>query len=102
MLIRNVYYGEQPDNVIVTERGGKAVIEFPTNVSEIETEDGVQYKAEIVYYIETSATPNLKARVEAEFDAWLELAKVPVSQPATLNDVVEALNALTEFVIGGE
>ena len=102
MLTRNVYYGEQPDSVIVTERGGKAVIEFPTNVSEIEKEDGTQYNAETVYYVVTSATPNLKARVEAEFEAWLELAKEAVSQPATLDDVVEALNALTEYVIGGE
>lgn len=100
MLIRNVYYAEQPDEVIVTERGGKAIIEFPTDVSEIETEDGTQYKADVVYYIETAATPNLKGRVEAEFDAWLDLAKIPAVQPTTLDDVVEALNALTEIVIG--
>lgn len=101
MLIRNVYYGEQPDNVIINERGGRAVVEFPIDVTEIPTEDGVQYKADKVYWLETSATPNLRARVEAEYEAWLELAKTPIAQPATLEDVVDAVNVLAEIVIGG-
>ena len=100
MLIKNVYYGSQPESVIVNERGGKAVVEMPVNVTEIETEEGTQWFAETVYYIETTATPNLKARVEAEYDEWLEVAKIPIPQPTTLQDVVDALITLTEIVVG--
>ena len=35
MQTKNVYYSNQPDAVIVTERGKKAVVEFPCNVTEI-------------------------------------------------------------------
>lgn len=100
MQIRNVYYAEPPENVIVNERGGKAVVEMPVNVIEIEEEDRHEWFAEIVYYIETTATPNLKERVEAEYEEWLEVAKIPTPQPASISDVVDALNALTEIVIG--
>ena len=100
MQIRNVYYAEPPENVIVNERGGKAVVEMPVNVIEIEEEDRHEWFAETVYYIETTATPNLKERVEAEYEDWLEVAKIPAPQPASISDVVDALNALTEIVIG--
>lgn len=101
MQIKNVYYGERPNRVIVTERGGRAVVEMPVNVREIETEDRTEWFAETVYYLFTTATPNLEARVEAEYEDWLELAKIPVVAPATLSDVIDAINTLTEIVIGG-
>ena len=100
MQIKNVYYAEQPEAVIVNERGGKAVVEMPVGVTEIETEDRHEWLAETVYYIETTSTPSLKERVEAEYEDWLEIAKYPVPQPASIADVVDALNALTEIVIG--
>lgn len=34
MQTKNVYYSNQPDRVIVTERGGKAIVEFPYEVPE--------------------------------------------------------------------
>ena len=101
MQTKNVYYSNQPDAVIVTERGKKAVVEFPCNVTEIKEGDRTEWLAANVYYIETVATPNLKERVEAEFEAWLEAAKEPGPQPTSLDDVVEALNALTDIIIGG-
>lgn len=101
MQTKNVYYSNQPDRVIVTERGGKAIVEFPCDVTEITSEEKTEWLAETVYFIETMATPNLKARVEAEFEAWLEAAKEPTPQPTSLEDVVEALNVLTDIIIGG-
>lgn len=101
MQTRNVYYSSQPNRVIVNAAGKKAVIEFPIGVTEIETEEGKSWLAETVYSVETMATPNLETRVEANYDAWLELAKKPEPQSAVLEDVVDALNALTEIVLGG-
>lgn len=101
MQTKNVYYSEQPDRVIVTERGDKAIVEFPCNVTAIENEARTDFLAETVYFLETMPTPNLKNRVEAEYDAWLEAAKTPAPQAVNLTDVVDAINALTEIVLGG-
>ena len=100
MQTKNVYYAEQPDRVIVSERGGRAVVEMPVNVIEIDGDDRHEWLAETVYYIETTTTPNLKERVEDKYEEWLEVAKIPTLQPASIADVVDALNALTEIVIG--
>lgn len=102
MQTKNVYYSEQPNRVIVNTNGTRAMVELPVNVTEIETEEGTNWLAETVYSFETMNTPNLMERVEADYDEWLELAKKPEPQVAGLNDVVEALNALTEIVLGGE
>lgn len=103
MLTRNVYYAERPESFSILHYGTKAVVSFPLNVSEIETEEGTQFLAEEVYTLETAYTPNLAERIEGNLEAWLERAKeVEPRQPITLDDVVEALNSLTEFVIGGE
>lgn len=102
MQTKNVYYSEQPESVIVNAFGDKAIIEFPVNVTEVEAEEGASWLAETVYCFETMNTPNLKERVEANYEAWLELAKKPAPQVTALDDVVEALNALTEIVLGGE
>lgn len=101
MMTRNVYYAERPDRVIVTANGSKAVVELPVDVTEVETEDGVQYLADTVYCISTKNTPNLKERVEANYDAWVEIASVVEPQKATLDDAIEAINTLTDLVIGG-
>lgn len=101
MQTKNVYYSERPDKVIVTERGGKAIVEFPCRVEKIQSEDKGGWLAEIVYYLETMPTPNLRARVEAEYEAWLDVAKKPAPQPTNLADVVDAINALTDIIIGG-
>lgn len=101
MQIKNVYYAERPDDVIITANKNKAVIEFPVNVTEIETEEGTQYKAATVYVLETANTTGLRQRVEDNYDAWLEKAKEPVPQTTTLEDVVDGLNALQEYIFGG-
>lgn len=98
MMIENVYYATQPDRVLVTAKGKRAIIEFPIGVSE--TEEG--WVAETVYSIETMNTQNLEKRVNANYELWLELAKKPEPQTTELSDVVEAINALTEIVLGGE
>ena len=104
MLTRNVHYSEQPDQVIVTENGRKAMVEFPLNVTEVEKEiDGetfTEYVAEEVYSIQTVAVPNLKEKVIAHYDAWLEKAKIPETKETTIEDLINVIDALTDMIIG--
>lgn len=102
MMIKNVFYAQQPNSVIINARGAKAIIEMPVDVSEIETEDGSQWKAEKVYYTETMNAPGLQKRVEENYDLWIEVAKQPAPQEVSLQDVVEAINALTDIIMGEE
>lgn len=101
MQTPNVYYSERPERVIVRANGDRAVIELPVNVTEVETEDGTQYLAEKVYSVETRNRDGLAATVEAHYDAWLERAKEVEPQVASLSDVIDALNALTDIILGG-
>lgn len=123
MLIKNVTYNEYPPAFEVRRSGAKAVVVFPTDIEEIQIEEQVepsenvssllpeigsgtstttQYLAHKVYQLETNWTPNIEQRIEANFAGWLAKAKIPAVQEATLSDVVEAVNALTELVLGGE
>ena len=102
MMIKNEHYGERPNKVIVRSNGKEAVVEFPLNVTEIQTEDGSQWLAETVYSMRTKDRPNLEERVSANYDAWLEAAKKAVDpQTPQLSDVVDALNTLTDLILGG-
>ena len=104
MKVKNVCYAAMPDEVIVRVCGNKACIEMPENVSEVTIErDGEQvteYIAENVYYVETNNTRNLRERVLADKETWKEIAKQVAPVETTLADVVDALNALTEIVLG--
>ena len=123
MLIKDVTYNELPEPCEIRRAGGKAVIVFPTNIEEVTVEDisepevnsqgglpemGVQsstitqYIAHNVYQLETNWTPNLAQRVSDNYQAWLTKAKIPETKEATLADVIEAVNALTEVILGGE
>ena len=102
MLTKNVYYAVKPERFLITSTGNKAVVEFPLNVTEVEVEEGVQYLAESVYSLVTVNTANLADRIAQNYEAWLEKAKEPVSQEVTLEDVMEAVNVLTDIVLGGE
>lgn len=77
-------------------------MEFPLDVTEIETEEGKQYLAESVYSLITVNTSNLAERVEQNYEAWLDKAKEPKAEEVTLEDVMDAVNALTDIVLGGE
>lgn len=101
MQTSNVYYSTQPERVIVTAHGEAATIEFPIDVREVETEAGTQFLAEKVYSLKTRNTENLLERVKVNYDAWLEMAKVVEPPQTTVDDLVEAINTLTDMVIGG-
>lgn len=101
MQTNNVYYSDRPDRVMVTTNGSRAIVEFPINVQEIETEDGTQYLAEKVYSLSTQSTDNLRERVVANYDAWLDIAKTVEPPKASVDDLVEAIDALTDIIIGG-
>lgn len=102
MLTRNVHYAEKPDKIIVLRNGSIAVVEMPTEVTQVELDDErSEYVAGKVYSVRTTNTPNLEERVEASYDEWLALASEAEPKTATLEDVIDAVNALTEIVIGG-
>jgi hypothetical protein len=101
MLMKNVYYQEPPAPFEIRQHGKNATILFPTAVETVEGEEETQYFAKRVYVLETGYTPNLEERINNNFDLWLARAKVPEEVPTTLDDVVEAINALTDIVMGG-
>lgn len=87
---------------MIRSNGRKAVVEFPLNISEVEKEDGVEYVAETVYSLVTSYTSDLADRIDANYEAWLDKAKEIEPQETTLADVIDAVNALTDIVLGGD
>lgn len=102
MMIKNEHYGERPNKVIVRSNGKEAVVEFPLNVTETQTEDGSQWLAETVYSMRTKDRPDLEERIDANYAAWLEAAKNAVEpQAPNLTDVVDAINTLTDLILGG-
>ena len=104
MLTRNVYFAERPENVIVTRFGNtyRCRVDLPVNIEEVETGEGeTQWKAD-VYSVEAGWTPGMEERVEANYDAWMDVAQAIVVPDPTIQDVVEAINELAEFVLGGE
>ena len=123
MLIKNVTYSEQPPSFEIRRAGSKAVIVFPCDVEEIQVEETepeteesssglpelgggtktvTQYVAHNVYQLETNWTQNLEQRVSANLEAWKARAMIPEEKEATLSDVIEAVNTLTEIILGGE
>lgn len=101
MQTKNVYYAEEPDRVMVTTCGDNALVEFPIGVTKVQADDGVQYLAKKVYSLKTRATANLKERIERNYDAWLDMAQVEEIPQTTISDLVEAVNALTDMMLGG-
>lgn len=78
------------------------MVNFPADVVETKTDDGqTMWIAGTVYSMETMYTPNLADRIEADYDAWLELASEPVVGETTIADIVESINALTDIILGG-
>lgn len=103
MLIRNVHYAEKPKKVVITTCGSVSVVEFPLDVQEViieGEEDRVEYVADSVYSLTTMNTANLRERIEGNYEEWLEKAKEVVTPKTSLEDVMEAVNALAEIVIG--
>ena len=104
MLTRNVYFTERPENVIVTRFGNTYCcrIDLPVNIEEVETGEGeTQWKAD-VYSVEAGYTVDIKERVEENYDAWMEVAQAVIAPEPTIQDVVEAMNELTDLILGGE
>lgn len=102
MQTKNEHFGERPDRVVVRRNGKYALVLFPLNVTEVQTEDGSQWLAETVYSMRTMDRPDLKDRVNANYEAWLEVAKKAVEpQTPTMADLVDAVNTLTDLLIGG-
>ena len=103
MLTRNVHYSARPENVVVYQNGDNATVEFPLDVTEVTREDEItEYVAAEVYSLHTRNTPDLKKRVTDNYEAWLAIAELPEPQKAELSDVVEAINTLTDLILGGE
>lgn len=89
--------------MVITTCGSVSVVEFPLDVQEViieGEEDRVEYVADSVYSLTTMNTANLRERIEGNYEEWLEKAKEVVTPKTSLEDVMEAVNALAEIVIG--
>lgn len=106
MLTRNVHYAEEPEKVILNTCGSVSSVEFPVGVTEVTIEDPegerTEYVADAVYSLKLATVPNLKARIEADYDAWLERAMQIEPPKPSLDDIIEALDTLTDIIVGGE
>lgn len=99
MMTKNVYFSTRPDEVIVTVKGDRAIVEFPLEVSEVTTDDGVQWCAKRVYSLFTFARKNLKELIERNYEQWLNRAMQTVSaDKVTLDDVASALVELADMI----
>ena len=105
MLTRGVYFANRPNRVEVHrigEQGYTCRVDFPVNIQEIENDDGdVQYRAD-VYSLECGYTEGIAARINQNYEDWLAVAKEIIVPQPTVQDAIDAINALTEIVLGGE
>ncbi len=104
MLTKNVYFGERPEAVIVNRYGSSynCRVDLPVNIEEVETGEGeTQWKAD-VYSIECGYTVGLKERVEADYESWLAVAHEVIAPQPTIQDAIDAINELTDIILGGE
>ena len=101
MLTKKVYYTQEPPMVVVRHNGKNAVVEMPRDVEEVQTENGVEYLAENVYSVKTAYTPDLAERVAANYEKWLAAAAKTEPQKTTMEDIVEAISALTDILLEG-
>ena len=103
MLTKNVFYSERPERVIVNRIGntGACRIDLPINIVEVPSPDGeTQFKAD-VYSMIAGYTPNIKQRVDGNYEAWLAKAEgepEPTPEP-TLRELQETNNMLTECIL---
>lgn len=104
MLTKNVNYTARPNDVVVNRIGDtyRARVDLPTNIEEhINDEGEVHYTAD-VYSIDAGYTSNLAERVAADRDTWIARAAVELPPSPTIQDAIEAINALAEIVLGDE
>lgn len=103
MLTKNVQFAERPEDVMVHRIGTSYTcrVDFPVNIRETEVDDDVQYIAD-VYSTEVGYTEGLKERIEQNIEPWMELAKVAPAPQPTIQDAIDAINELTEIILGGE
>lgn len=102
MLIRNITYQERPAPFEIRKHGRMATVVFPMDVVEAEGPEGeAEYLARRVYVLETGWTQGLEERIQGDFSKWLANAKKPEDPKTTLDDLVEAINTLTDIVMGG-
>ena len=77
----------------------RALVSFPLDVEE--TDEGC-WMAGKVYDINRPWSDTLESEIEADYERWLAIAQEEAVPKATLEDVVEAINELTDLIIGGE
>lgn len=102
MLTKNVQFAKKPDKVMIRriQNGYMCYVDLVENIREMKENEETNYIAD-VYSVQAGYTAGLKERVERDYEKWLMVAKdIPAPQP-TVTDIVDAINALAELVIGG-
>ena len=103
MLTKGVQYAHEPERVNIRRHGNgyMCTVELAENVRQEQGADGDAVWIADVYSLDAGYTAGIRERVERDRESWLAIAReIPVPKP-TIEDVVDALNALTEAVIGG-
>ena len=104
MLQKNVYYAMRPSNVEVYRIGTsyRARVDFPTNIREIlDAEENTIFVAD-VYSLELDWRNNLEKDIQLNYDYWFSRARQVAPIQPTLQVAIEAINLLTDLVLGGE
>lgn len=92
--MEKAYFTAEPDRIIyLPQSDGSAEVRLRRNITSEETEEGQVWTADEVFF----RTRLPQEEVEAQFDSYF------IEEPeTTMDDLVEALNILTDLMIGEE
>ncbi|MDD4280201.1 MAG: hypothetical protein PHX74_10765 [Candidatus Sumerlaeales bacterium] len=89
--------GEQPKPFVISPIGDMAQVAFYENP--VPVFDGEQWEVDM-YILQVRNRPNLAATIEANYDAWLEMAKASdaVTNPPTVEERVAEVEIKTATI----
>lgn len=104
-MIKKVQFAENPPEVRVIPigNGTHARVEISNNVyTDIDSEENTIYFADLYILENVKYTPNLENRILTQKESWMKKASITLPVNPTLQDAIDAINALTEIVLGDE
>lgn len=103
MLLKDVWFSHRPEKIIINKINStyQAKVDLPVNIKKHTDAEGDYYTAD-VYTLIVGYSNTLKEQVEKDYDKWVAMAATSLPVEPTLQDAIDAINALTEIVLGGE
>lgn len=94
------YSDNKPTKVHVDIIGNMAHVSLSTNITQIETEDGIQYEFDY-HLVKVPYRENLKQDVLDNFELWVARAKIIESKiEVTLQDRIDAVEDVLNILLG--